>query len=58
MERATQGLPPRFNKYKDKSTNNYVRARYKVDPKTKELTTDAKVLGVEHILVRNTPPLN
>src|SRR3954462_947160 len=50
-ERAAQGLPPRFNKYKNKSTNNYLRARYKEDPKTKELTTDPKVLQLERILV-------
>ena len=50
-----QGLPSRFNKYKDKSTNNYLRARYKVDLETKELTTDAKVLELERILVKNTP---
>ena len=34
-ERAAQGLPPLFNKYNDKSTNNYLRARYKVDPENK-----------------------
>ena len=42
-ERAAQGLPPRFNKYGDKPTDNYVRARYKVNPVTGELTTDPKV---------------
>ena len=55
-EHAAQGLPPRFNKYKDKSTNNYLRARYKEDPETKELTTDPKVLELERLLVKNTTP--
>lgn len=54
-ERAEQGLPPRFEKYGDKQTRNYVRARYKVDPVTKELTTDAKTRALELVLVRNTP---
>ena len=54
-ERAAQGLPPIFKKYNDKSTNNFLRARYKVDPETKELTTDPKVLELERILVKNTP---
>ena len=58
VEHAAQGLQPLFTKYADKNMNNYVRARYKVDPKTKELTTDAKVLTLERVLVRNTPPLN
>ena len=57
-EHAAQGLPPLFAKYPDKQTNNFIRARYKVDPKTKELTTDPKVLALERVLVRNTPPLN
>lgn len=54
-ERAEQGLPPLFNKYNEKQTRNYVRARYKVDPVTKELTTDAKTRALERVLVRNTP---
>ena len=54
-ERAEQGLPPRFEKYGDKQTRNYVRARYKVDPVTKELNTDAKTRVLERVLVRNTP---
>ena len=37
-ERAKQGLPPRFEKYSDKQTRNFLRARYKEDPVTKELT--------------------
>ena len=58
-ERAEQGLPPCFEKYSgDKQTRNYVRARYKVDPVTKELTTDAKTKALERVLVRNTPPRN
>ena len=35
-EHAEQGLPPLFNIYRDKQTRNYVRARYKIDPVTKE----------------------
>ena len=58
-ERAEQGLPPRFKKYSsDKQTRNYVRARYKEDPVTKELTTDPKTRALELVLVRNTPPRN
>ena len=58
-ERAEQGLPPRFEKYSgDKQTRNYVRARYKEDPITKELTTDPKTRALELVLVRNTPPCN
>ena len=57
-ERAEQGLPPRFKKYREKQTRNYVRARYKVDPVTKELTTDPKTEALELILVRNAPPRN
>jgi hypothetical protein len=57
-ERAEQGLPPLFDKYHEKQTRNYVRARYKVDPVTKELTTDPKVKDLERVLVRNTPPRN
>ena len=58
MEHAVQGLPPRFEKYRDKQTRNYVRARYKVDPVTKELTTDPKTKAPELVQVRNTPPRN
>ena len=47
MERAEQGLPPLFDKYGDKQTRNFVRARYKKDPKTKELTTDPKTRQLE-----------
>ena len=43
---------------RDKQTRNYVRARYKVDPVTKELTTDPKTKALELVLVRNTPPRN
>ena len=57
-ERAEQGLPPRFEKYHDKQTRNYVRARYKEEPVTKELTTDPKTKELELVLVRNTPPRN
>ncbi len=58
-ERAEQGLPPRFEKYSgDKQTRNFVRARYKEDPITKELTMDPKTRALELVLVRNTPPRN
>ena len=57
-ERAEQGLPPCFDKYSDKQTKNYVRARYKVGPVTKELTTDPKTTALQLVLVRNTPPRN
>ena len=55
-ERAAQGLPPRIKKYGDKPTDNYVRARYKVNPVTGELTTDPKVQKLERLLVKNTSP--
>ena len=58
VECAEQGLPPRFEKYREKQTRNYVRARYKDDPVTKELTTDPKTGALELVLVRNTPPRN
>ena len=57
-ERAEQGLPPLFEKYHEKQTKNNVRARYKVDLVTKELTTDPKTKALELVLVRNTPPRN
>ena len=57
-EHAEQGLPPLFDKYPKKQTRNYVRARYKEDPVTKELTTDPKTKALEKVLVRNTPPRN
>ena len=58
VDRAEQGLSPLFDKYRDKQTRNYVRARYKIDPVTKELTTDPKTKALELVLVRNTPPRN
>ena len=57
-EHAEQGLPPRFEKYSDKQTRNFLRARYKEDSVTKELTTDPKTKELELVLVRNTPPRN
>ena len=57
-ERAEQGLPPRFKKYRDKQTRNFLRARNKEDPVTKELTTDPKTRALELVLVRNTPQRN
>ena len=53
-ERAEQGLPPLFDKYHDKQTRNYVRARYKEDPITKGLTTDPKTRALELVLVKET----
>ena len=54
-ERAEQGLPPRFEKYSDnKQTRNYVRARYKEDPITKELTMDPKTRALELVLAKDT----
>ena len=57
-EPAEQGLPSRFEKFRDKQTRNFVKARYKEDPVTKELTTDSKTRALELVLVRNTPPRN
>ena len=57
-EHVEQALPPRFKKYRDKQTRNFLRARYKEDPVTKELTTDPKTKALELVLVRNTPPRN
>ena len=57
-ECAHQGLPPRFEKYRDKQTRNFVMAQYKEDPVTKELATDPKTRALELVLVRNTPPRN
>ena len=57
-ERAEQGLPPRFEKYRDKQTRNYVRAWYKEDMVRKELTTDPKTKALDRVLVRNTPQRN
>jgi hypothetical protein len=51
-ERAAQGLPPLFKKFGDKHTDNYVRARYKRNPVTGELTTDPKVQELERLLVK------
>ena len=47
-------LPPLFDKYGDKQTRNFVRARYKKDLKTKELTTDPKTRALELFLVKET----
>src|SRR4051812_16923034 len=57
-ERAAQGLPPRYKKYGYKPTNNYVRARYKVNSVTGEISTDPKVQQLERVLVKNTSPLS
>ncbi len=57
-ERVEQGLPPCFEKYHDKQTRNFLRARYKEDPVTKDLTMDPKTKELELVLVRNTSPRN
>ena len=58
-EHAEQGLPRHFEKYSgDKQTRNFLRARYKEEPITKELTTNPKTRALELVLVRNTPPRN
>ena len=57
-ERAEQGLPPRFEKYRDKKTRNFLRAWYKEDTVRMELTTVLKIRALELVLVRNTPPRN
>ena len=55
VERAEQVLPPRFEKYSsDKQTRNYVWARYKEDPITKELTTDPKTRALELFPMKET----
>ena len=41
-----------------KQTRNFLGARYKEDPVTKELTMDPKIRVLELVLVRNTPPHN
>ena len=56
-ERAAQGLPPRYKKYGDNPTDNYVRAPYKVNSVTGEITTDPKVQQLERLLVKNTSPM-
>ena len=56
-ERAEQGLPPRFEKYSgNKWTRNYVRALYKEDPITKELTTDPKTRALELVPAKEYTP--
>ncbi|KAK1621385.1 hypothetical protein QYE76_026902 [Lolium multiflorum] len=53
-ERARNGLPPLFSKYKDKQTRNYLRARYRMDLVTKELTTNPEVKQLEILLDKDS----
>ena len=41
-------------KFRDKQTRNFVRARYKEDPVTKELTMDPKARALELVLAKET----
>jgi hypothetical protein len=54
-ERVKNGLEPLFPQYKNKQTRNFLLARYRIDPKTKELTTTPDVKEFEALLVRNAP---
>lgn len=54
-ERVKNGLEPLFPQYKNKQTRNFLLARYRIDPKTKELTTTPDVKQFEALLVRNAP---
>jgi hypothetical protein len=49
------GLQPLFSQYKNKQTRQFLLARYRVDPKTKELTTNPDVKEFEALLVRSAP---
>jgi hypothetical protein len=54
-ERVKNGLEPLFSQYKNKQTRYFLLARYRVDPKTKELTTNPEVKEFEALLVRSAP---
>ncbi|KAK1646269.1 hypothetical protein QYE76_064074 [Lolium multiflorum] len=49
-ERVKNGLEPLFPQYKNKQTRNFLLARYRIDPKTKELTTTPDVKQFEALL--------
>ena len=56
-ERRANNLPVRLPQYTDPQTRQYLWARYKEDPVTKEFsTTDYKVKTLERHLVSNTTP--
>jgi hypothetical protein len=54
-ERVKNGLQPLFSQYKNKQTRQFLLARYRVDPTTKELTTNPEVKEFEALLVRSAP---
>ncbi|KAK1561233.1 hypothetical protein QYE76_072033 [Lolium multiflorum] len=51
-ERVKNGLEPLFPQYKNKQTMNFLLARYRIDPKTKELTTTPDVKEFEALLAK------
>ncbi|KAK1694249.1 hypothetical protein QYE76_010946 [Lolium multiflorum] len=51
-ERVKNGLEPLFSQYKNKQTRNFLLARYRIDPKTKELTTTPEVKDFEALLAK------
>ncbi|KAK1616511.1 hypothetical protein QYE76_022028 [Lolium multiflorum] len=51
-ERVKNGLEPLFSQYKNKQTRNFLLARYRIDPKTKELTTTPEVKEFEALLAK------
>ncbi|KAK1627763.1 hypothetical protein QYE76_002078 [Lolium multiflorum] len=51
-ERVKNGLEPLFSQYKNKQTRNFLLARYRIDPKTKELTTTPEVKQFEALLAK------
>jgi hypothetical protein len=52
-EYRAKGIPNPFSKFENKQLRNFIRARYHVDPKTKELTTETKVKDFEVLAVSN-----
>ncbi|KAK1685438.1 hypothetical protein QYE76_046286 [Lolium multiflorum] len=51
-ERVKNGLQPLFSQYKNKQTRQFLLARYRVDPTTKELTTNPEVKEFEALLAK------
>ncbi|KAK1681203.1 hypothetical protein QYE76_042051 [Lolium multiflorum] len=51
-ERVKNGLEPLFSQYKNKQTRNFLLARYRIDPETKELTTTPEVKEFEALLAK------
>src|SRR5215216_332643 len=52
-EYRAKGIPNPFSNFKNKQLRNFIRARYHVDPKTKELTAETKVKDFEVLVVSN-----